>query len=125
MSKPTNEQLAEAARLGVEVDGRLSAESVERLIALHPYEAARQDAADEALIASQTPEEIEQMERQMKAAAEAPKSDTLLVYLDYDTWIDDVRIRANPDEPQELPRLRAKELLMIGKARRADPLPGE
>jgi len=51
--------------------------------------------------------------------------DTLTVYLDYDTWINDVRIKADPDNPQELPFDRAKELLLIGKARRADPLPGE
>lgn len=53
------------------------------------------------------------------------KPATLSVFLDYDTWVDDERIRANPDEPQELPYDRAKELLSIGKARRADPLPGE
>ncbi len=51
--------------------------------------------------------------------------ETLTVYLDYDTWINDVRIVANSDEPQELPYERARELLKIGKARRADPLPGE
>ena len=53
------------------------------------------------------------------------KPATLSVFLDYDTWVDDVRIRANPAEPQDLPYARAKELLNIGKARRADPLPGE
>ena len=53
------------------------------------------------------------------------KQAILSVFLDYDTWVDDVRIRANPDEPQDLPYARAKELLNIGKARRADPLPGE
>ena len=51
--------------------------------------------------------------------------DTLSVFLDYDTWIDDVRIKALHDEPQELPYARARELLAAGKARRADPLPGE
>lgn len=57
--------------------------------------------------------------------ADEKKAATLVVYLDYDTWIDDVRIKADPDNPQELPRARARELLAIGKARRADPLPGE
>lgn len=50
---------------------------------------------------------------------------TLDVYLDYDTWIDEVRVRANPDKAQALPYERARELLREGKARRADPLPGE
>lgn len=52
--------------------------------------------------------------------------ETLPVFLDYDTWVDDVRIVALGDDgPQELPYQRAKELLAAGKARRADPLPGE
>lgn len=51
--------------------------------------------------------------------------ETLDVFLDYDTWVDDVRIKANPDKPQALPYERARELLKEGKARRADPLPGE
>lgn len=53
------------------------------------------------------------------------KPATLTVFLDYDTWVNDERIRANPDVPQDLPYDRAKELLSISKARRADPLPGE
>jgi hypothetical protein len=58
--------------------------------------------------------------------------DTLDVYLDYDTWVPDSsdpdgyrRIVADHDKPQPLPFDRAKELLKAGKARRADPLPGE
>jgi hypothetical protein len=39
--------------------------------------------------------------------------------------VNDVRIKANPEEPQALPYERARELLKEGKARRADPLPGE
>lgn len=53
------------------------------------------------------------------------KPATLSVFLDYDTWINDVRIVADPNKAQDIPRDRAKELLNIGKARRADPLPGE
>lgn len=53
------------------------------------------------------------------------KPDTLEVFLDYDTWINDVRVKADPENPQELPYERARELLKEGKARRADPLPGE
>lgn len=53
------------------------------------------------------------------------KPATLSVFLLYDTWVNDVRIRANPEEPQELPFDRAKALLVEGKAQRADPLPGE
>lgn len=51
--------------------------------------------------------------------------ETLTVFLDYDTWIDDVRIKALKDAPQALPYERARQLLNEGKARRADPLPGE
>lgn len=51
--------------------------------------------------------------------------DTLDVYLDYDTWVNDVRIAADRSTPQALPYERAKQLLSEGKARRADPLPGE
>lgn len=50
---------------------------------------------------------------------------TALVYLDYDTWINDERIRADPAKAIHLPLGRAKELLAEGKARRADPLPGD
>jgi hypothetical protein len=50
---------------------------------------------------------------------------TLSVFLLYDTWINDERIRANPEKAVDLPRDRAKELLKIGKALRADPLPGD
>jgi len=56
--------------------------------------------------------------------APAP-TDDLLVFLDYDTWINDERIRADRLTPVRLPRERAKALLAEGKARRADPLPGE
>lgn len=58
--------------------------------------------------------------------------ETLDVYLDYDTWVPDAgqpdgfrRIAADHENPQSLPFERAKELLKVGKARRADPLPGE
>lgn len=51
--------------------------------------------------------------------------ETLTVFLDYDTWVDDVRIKADREHPQPLPYERARELLKAGKARRADPLPGE
>lgn len=122
MAKPTNEQLAEAASLGLDVDGRLSSATLAKRIAEAKAAADAEDAAQEALIASQTPDELEQLERQMAAET---KPATLLVYLDYDTWIDDVRIKADPTTPQELPRDRARELLAIGKARRADPLPGD
>lgn len=64
------------------------------------------------------------------------KPETLTVFLDYDTWLlknpgapedEQVfdRIKADPEEPQALPYERARELLREGKARRADPLPGE
>lgn len=60
-----------------------------------------------------------------KAGGAKKLPETLTVYLDYDTWIDGERIRADKATPQELPYQRAKELLAEGKARRADPLPGE
>lgn len=50
---------------------------------------------------------------------------TALVFLDYDTWIDGERIRADASKAVTLPLDRAKELLAVGKARRADPLPGD
>lgn len=59
-----------------------------------------------------------------KGGAKAPPA-TLDVFLDYDTWVDDVRIKADPVTPQPLPYERARQLLSEGKARRADPLPGE
>lgn len=60
-----------------------------------------------------------------KTGGAKARPDTLPVFLDYDTWVDDVRIHANSEEPVALPFERAKELIAIGKARRADPLPGE
>lgn len=59
-----------------------------------------------------------------KTGGAKARPDTLPVFLDYDTWVDDVRIPAGSD-PVDLPFERAKELIAIGKARRADPLPGE
>lgn len=53
------------------------------------------------------------------------KPETLTVFLDFDTWVDGVRLVANAEKPQALPYDRARELLKEGKARRADPLPGE
>lgn len=50
---------------------------------------------------------------------------TALVFLDYDTWIDGERIRADAGKAVSLPMDRAKALLAEGKARRADPLPGD
>jgi hypothetical protein len=50
---------------------------------------------------------------------------TALVFLDYDTWIDGERMRAFSSNAVSLPLDRAKELLAAGKARRADPLPGD
>lgn len=50
---------------------------------------------------------------------------TALVFLDYDTWIDGERMRADASNAVSLPLDRAKELLAAGKARRADPLPGD
>lgn len=60
-----------------------------------------------------------------KAGGAKKLPDTLDVYLDYDTWIGDVRVVADKDKAQALPYERAKALLTEGKARRADPLPGE
>lgn len=53
------------------------------------------------------------------------KPQTLPVFLDYDTWVDGERIRAATGLAQNLPYDRARELINEGKARRADPLPGE
>ena len=53
------------------------------------------------------------------------KPATLPVFLLYDTWVDDERFRADPAHAQNIPFERAKELITIGKALRADPLPGE
>jgi len=47
------------------------------------------------------------------------------VFLDYDTWLGEERIKADPEHAVELPLPLAKELIAAGKARRADPLPGE
>lgn len=84
----------------------------------------------------------ERIQSEIDKALEAPKQDpldhdgngkkggtakpkTVPVFLDYDTWIDGGRVRADSEKAQELPLDRAKELLAAGKARRADPLPGD
>jgi hypothetical protein len=60
-------------------------------------------------------------------SAEVPVSERMLsVYVDYDVWVTEgLRVRADKDTPQELPFELAKKMLGLGKARRADPLPGE
>ena len=104
----------QAEELGIKVDGRWSDERIQSEI----------DKALEAPAPDVAPDPLDHDGDGKKGGAKEPPA-TLLVYLDYDTWINDERIRANPTMAQELPRDRAKELLAIGKARRADPLPGE
>ena len=59
------------------------------------------------------------------ATPEPEATDALPVFLDYDTWVNGERVAADPVVAVMLPRDRAKQLLAEGKARRADPLPGE
>lgn len=98
----------QAEGLGIKVDGRWSDERIQAEI-------------DKALEAPAK----DPLDHDGDGKKGGAKPATLSVFLDYDTWIDDVRIRANPHKPVDLPRDRAKELLNIGKARRADPLPGD
>lgn len=97
----------QAEELGLKIDGRWSDERIQQEI--------------DAKLAA---DPLDHDENGKKGGAKKPP-ETLSVYLDYDTWVDDVRIKADPETPQELPFARAKELLLVGKARRADPLPGE
>jgi len=60
-----------------------------------------------------------------KAPQSNAKPDELEVFLDYDTWVNDVRIAADAENAQPLPYDLARTLIAAGKARRADPLPGE
>lgn len=98
----------QAAELGIKVDGRWSDDRIQAEI-------------DKALEAP--PRDPLGHDGDGKKGGAKPA--TLSVFLDYDTWINDVRIVADPNKAQDIPRDRAKELLNIGKARRADPLPGE
>lgn len=97
---------AQAAELGIKIDGRWSDERLQQEI--------------DAKLAGPLDHDGDG-----KKGGAKPKPETLTVYLDYDTWVNDVRIHADPEEPQELPYDRARDLLKEGKARRADPLPGE
>jgi hypothetical protein len=98
----------QAEELGIKVDGRWSEERL-------------QSEIDKALAAPAK----DPLDHDGDGKKGGAKPATLSVFLLYDTWIDDVRIRANPEEAVDLPRDRAKELLNVGKARRADPLPGD
>ncbi len=109
---------SQAEELGIKVDGRWSDERIQAEID-KALEAPAKDSLDH--------------DGDGKRGGAKPA--TLSVFLDYDTWLPNpnarededshMRVRANPDEPVELPRERAKELLALGKARRADPLPGD
>ncbi len=97
----------QAEELGMKVDGRWSDERIQQEI--DKVQAPTKDPLDH--------------DGDGKKGGAKPK--TALVYLDYDTWIDGERIRANKDVAVTLPLDRAKELLAVGKCRRADPLPGD
>lgn len=98
---------AQAEELGIKVDGRWSEDRLQQEI--------------DAKLASDPLDH----DGNGKKGGSKPKPETLTVFLDYDTWVNDVRIKADPETPQPLPYDRAKQLLNEGKARRADPLPGE
>jgi hypothetical protein len=104
----------QAEELGLKIDGRWSDERIQQEI-------------DARLAADPLDHDANGKKGGAKKLPE-----TLEIYLDYDTWVPDAgqpdgfrRIAADPENPQPLPYERARELLKVGKARRADPLPGE
>ena len=71
------------------------------------------------------PQQTDPLDHDADGKKGGSKPATLPVFLLFDTWVNEERFRADPANAQDIPYERAKELITIGKALRADPLPGE